>query len=63
MTRPIRKIVAGIDGIRQGDANVLFPVRRKDEFGAISRALQVMNQSLASAEQSRNSYYPMLRMN
>ncbi|WP_246120276.1 sensor histidine kinase [Cohnella terricola] len=53
MTRPIRKIVAGIHGIRQGDANVIFPVRRKDEFGAISRALQEMNQSLASAEQSR----------
>ena len=53
MTHPVRKIVAGIHGIKQGDANVPLPVRRKDEFGAISRALQEMNHSLASAEQSR----------
>lgn len=57
MSRPVRKIVAGINEIRQGDANVLFPVRRKDEFGAIARALQEMNHSLASAEQSRKQLF------
>lgn len=53
LTAPIRKIVAGIDSIKRGRSQVVLPVNRKDEFGTIARALQEMNDSLASLEQSR----------
>lgn len=53
MTSPIRKIIKGIGMIKRGETEVVLPVRRKDEFGAIARALQEMNESLASLERSR----------
>jgi two-component system, OmpR family, sensor histidine kinase BaeS len=52
LTRPIRVIVQGIESIKNGAAAV-FPERRKDEFGAIARALREMNDSLAEAEHIR----------
>lgn len=53
LTKPIREIIKGIDLIKGGNQEVSFPIHRKDEFGAISRALQEMNDSLASLERSR----------
>ncbi|MCM3146248.1 HAMP domain-containing sensor histidine kinase [Brevibacillus sp. MER 51] len=53
LTRPIREIIQGIDLIKSGNQEVSFPIHRKDEFGAISRALQEMNDSLTSLERSR----------
>ncbi|MBW5445329.1 HAMP domain-containing protein [Cohnella sp. CFH 77786] len=53
LTRPIRRIIQGIEGVKKGARDVSFPVRRKDEFGAISRALRDMNESLANAERAR----------
>ncbi|WP_217561708.1 HAMP domain-containing sensor histidine kinase [Paenibacillus sp. GbtcB18] len=53
-TSPIRKLLQGIDSIKKGSGgDVKLPVARKDEFGAIARALQEMNDSLASLERSR----------
>lgn len=53
LTKPIREIIKGIDLIKGGNQKVSFPIHRKDEFGAISRALQEMNDNLASLERSR----------
>jgi len=53
LTIPIRKIIEGIETIKKGDAAAVFPEQRKDEFGAIARALREMNESLASAERTR----------
>ncbi|MEF3305027.1 sensor histidine kinase [Paenibacillus sp. GYB003] len=53
LTRPIRIIIRGIEGVKKGDNAAVFPVRRKDEFGSISRALRDMNESLADAERAR----------
>lgn len=53
LTSPIRKIINGIKTIKQGGTPAVFPERRKDEFGAISRALREMNDSLADAERTR----------
>lgn len=53
LTSPIRKIIAGIEGIKKGDTPAIFPEQRKDEFGAISKALREMNDSLAAAERTR----------
>lgn len=53
LTNPIRKIIKGIETIKKGDAAAVFPERRKDEFGAISRALREMNDSLTDAERTR----------
>lgn len=53
LTRPIREIIKGIDLIKVGNQEVSFPIHRKDEFGAISRALQEMSDSLTSLERSR----------
>ncbi|OZB94998.1 cell wall metabolism sensor histidine kinase WalK [Paenibacillus sp. XY044] len=53
LTSPIRRIVRGIETIKQGDAAPVFPERRKDEFGAISKALREMNDSLTDAERTR----------
>jgi len=53
LTSPIRKIINGIGAIKKGDAAPVFPEQRKDEFGAISKALREMNDSLADAERTR----------
>ncbi|MFE5322250.1 sensor histidine kinase [Paenibacillus sp. NPDC056579] len=54
LTSPIRKMIKGIDAIKRGDSEAaVFPVRRKDEFGAISRALRDMHESIESLERSR----------
>lgn len=53
LTVPISRIIKGIDMIKNSKPEVALPVHRKDEFGKISRALQEMNVSLASHEQSR----------
>lgn len=53
VTSPIRKIINGIEAIKKGDAPAVLPEHRKDEFGAISKALREMNDSLAGAERTR----------
>jgi two-component system sensor histidine kinase BaeS len=53
LTSPIRKIIKGIESIKKGSAAVVFPEQRKDEFGAISKALREMNDSLTDAERIR----------
>lgn len=54
LTSPIRKMIKGIDAIKRGDSkSAAFPVQRKDGFGAISRALKEMSDSIESLEQSR----------
>jgi len=53
LTSPIRKIIGGIETIKRGDAAAVFPEHRKDEFGAISKALREMNDALADAERTR----------
>ncbi|WP_339158029.1 HAMP domain-containing sensor histidine kinase [Paenibacillus sp. FSL W8-0186] len=53
LTSPIRKIIKGIESIQKDGAATVFPEQRKDEFGAISKALREMNDSLAGAEQIR----------
>ncbi|WP_342575827.1 HAMP domain-containing sensor histidine kinase [Paenibacillus sp. FSL M8-0142] len=53
LTSPIRKIISGIGAIKQGGAPIVLPAHRKDEFGAISKALLEMNDSLAEAERTR----------
>ncbi|WP_019536241.1 sensor histidine kinase [Paenibacillus ginsengihumi] len=53
LTSPIRQIIQGIASIQKGGAAAVFPERRKDEFGAISKALREMNDSLADAERTR----------
>ncbi|MEJ8548558.1 sensor histidine kinase [Brevibacillus borstelensis] len=53
LTSPIRKIITGIEAIKKGNAAAIFPEQRKDEFGAIAKALQEMNDSLAAAERTR----------
>ncbi|WP_245954735.1 sensor histidine kinase [Paenibacillus flagellatus] len=53
LTSPVRNIIQGIETIQKGGAAAVFPERRKDEFGAISRALREMNDSLADAERTR----------
>lgn len=53
LTSPIRKIIKGIESIKTGGDVVVFPEQRKDEFGAISKALREMNDSLAEAERTR----------
>ncbi|WP_199614329.1 sensor histidine kinase [Paenibacillus alkalitolerans] len=56
MTSPIRKIIKGINDIKKGKPAVTLPVQRKDEFGAISSALQEMNDALANAERTRKQF-------
>lgn len=53
LTSPIRKMIKGIDAIKKGEPEPSFPVHRKDEFGAISRTLKEMSESIQNLEQSR----------
>lgn len=53
LTSPIRKMITGIESIKAGGDAAVFPEQRKDEFGAIAKALREMNDSLAEAERTR----------
>lgn len=56
LTKPIYNIIRGIDAVKKGEPAVGFPVDRKDEFGAISRALRDMHDALSRAERTRKQF-------
>ncbi|MFC4779066.1 sensor histidine kinase [Paenibacillus sp. GCM10023252] len=57
MSVPIRKIMKGIAHMSTGMPETILPVRRKDEFGEIARALRSMNESMSALERSRKQLF------
>ncbi|WJH34110.1 HAMP domain-containing protein [Paenibacillus sp. CC-CFT747] len=53
LTRPIRRILNGINAIERGEPDGKLPIARRDEFGAIALALHRMNENWSRAEASR----------
>jgi len=53
LTRPLRKLVAAIERVAQGDLDVNVPVRAKDEYGKVIRTFNDMTLRLREAEEAR----------
>jgi two-component system sensor histidine kinase BaeS len=53
LTIPLRKLVAAIERVAQGDLDVNVPVQRKDEYGKVIRTFNDMTLRLREAEDAR----------
>lgn len=53
LTIPLRKLVAAIERVAQGDLNVNVPVKSKDEYGKVIRTFNDMTLRLREAEDAR----------
>jgi adenylate cyclase len=56
LTRPLRRIAAGVDRIGKGDFNYRIRVRRKDEIGDLGAAVNQMAESLKHSRYIRNAF-------
>lgn len=53
LTIPLRKLVAAIERVAQGDLDVNVPVQSKDEYGKVIRTFNEMTLRLREAEEAR----------
>ncbi|WP_274653725.1 sensor histidine kinase [Paenibacillus humicola] len=53
LTIPLRKLVAAIERVKQGDLNVNVPVQSKDEYGKVIQTFNEMTLRLREAEDAR----------
>ncbi|WNQ11795.1 ATP-binding protein [Paenibacillus aurantius] len=53
LTRPLRKLVAAIERVAQGDLDVTVPVQTKDEYGKVIQTFNDMTLRLREAEGAR----------
>lgn len=53
LTLPLRKLVAAIERVKQGDLDVNVPVQSKDEYGDVIRTFNEMTLRLREAEDAR----------
>jgi adenylate cyclase len=56
LTRPLRRIAAGVDRIGKGDFGYRIRVRRKDEIGDLGAAVNEMAESLNHSRYIRNAF-------
>lgn len=53
LTKPLRKLVAAIERVSQGDLDVSVPAQSKDEYGKVIRSFNDMTLRLREAENAR----------
>jgi len=53
LTTPLKKLIAAIERVAQGDLNVNVPVQSKDEYGKVIRTFNDMTLRLREAEDGR----------
>ncbi|TCP58131.1 two-component system sensor histidine kinase BaeS [Tumebacillus sp. BK434] len=53
LTLPLRKLVAAIERVAQGDFDVIVPVQSKDEYGKVIQTFNEMTLRLREAEDAR----------
>ncbi|MED4582848.1 ATP-binding protein [Brevibacillus choshinensis] len=53
LTLPLKKLIAAIERVAQGDLNVKVPVDTKDEYGKVSQTFNDMTFRLREAEEAR----------
>ncbi|MHA7581157.1 sensor histidine kinase [Paenibacillus vandeheii] len=53
LTRPLRKLIAAIERVAQGDLEVSVPVQSKDEYGRVIHTFNDMTLRLREAEDAR----------
>ncbi|WP_168121265.1 HAMP domain-containing sensor histidine kinase [Paenibacillus sp. HB172176] len=53
LTRPLRKLIAAIERVTQGDLEVSVPVQSKDEYGRVLQTFNDMTLRLREAEDAR----------
>jgi two-component system sensor histidine kinase BaeS len=53
LTAPLRKLMAAIERVAQGDLDVSVPVQSKDEYGKVIRTFNEMTLRLREAEEVR----------
>ncbi|HUT97459.1 MAG TPA: adenylate/guanylate cyclase domain-containing protein [bacterium] len=56
LTRPLRRIAAGVGRIGKGDLSYRIKVKRKDEIGDLGRAVNNMAESLKQSNYIRNAF-------
>ncbi|HDR06326.1 MAG TPA: HAMP domain-containing protein [Candidatus Coatesbacteria bacterium] len=56
LTRPLKRIAAGVDRIGKGDFGYRIAVRRKDEIGDLGAAVNAMAESLDHSRYIRNAF-------
>ncbi|SFJ83092.1 two-component system, OmpR family, sensor histidine kinase BaeS [Paenibacillus sp. UNC496MF] len=53
LTLPLKKLIAAIERVAQGDLNVKVPVDTKDEYGKVAKTFNEMTLRLREAEEAR----------
>ncbi|WP_255570271.1 cell wall metabolism sensor histidine kinase WalK [Cohnella sp. CFH 77786] len=53
LTHPLKKLIAAIERVSQGDLNVKVPVYSKDEYGKVAQTFNEMTLRLQEAEDAR----------
>ncbi|WP_090233983.1 sensor histidine kinase [Fictibacillus solisalsi] len=53
LTRPLKRLIAAIERVAQGDLNVKVPVDTKDEYGKVAQTFNDMTFRLREAEEAR----------
>ncbi|MDR6880475.1 MULTISPECIES: cell wall metabolism sensor histidine kinase WalK [Bacillales] len=53
LTLPLKKLIAAIERVAQGDLNVKVPIDTKDEYGKVARTFNDMTFRLHEAEEAR----------
>jgi two-component system sensor histidine kinase BaeS len=53
LTRPLKKVIAAIERVAQGDLNVKVPIDTKDEYGKVAQTFNDMTFRLHEAEAAR----------
>ncbi|MDF2958597.1 MAG: integral rane sensor signal transduction histidine kinase [Paenibacillus sp.] len=53
LTHPLKKLIAAIERVAQGDLNVKVPVDTKDEYGKVAQTFNDMTFRLREAEEAR----------
>jgi len=61
LTRPLEHLMEGVRAIREGDLSAQVPVETEDELGEVSRAFNVMVQTLRQREQENRELGEQLR--
>lgn len=53
ITRPLKKLIAAIERVAQGDLSVKVPIDTKDEYGKVAQTFNFMTLRLHEAEEAR----------
>jgi adenylate cyclase len=56
LTKPVRRLVSGLDAVHRGDLEVQVPVQSRDEVGALTDAFNFFIREMRSKEQIKQTF-------